>query len=335
MRLLKTLAAAAIAFGVSLPAQAADHTLTIASWAPPTHGFNAKMWPRLTKMIEDATDGRVTAEVKLGLAPPPAMMDLVLDGVADMTIVFNGYQAGRFVTTKLIELPGLDATSEQASVAYWRVYKKHLEAANEHRGTMVIGMTVHGPAQLQTAGPLADLAGLSGLKLRVPGGVGSMVGEALGATGIQVPAPKVYETIAANAADGAVIPAEAQQGFKLAEVAPYILKMPGGLYRGAFSILMNEEKFASLPEDIQDILTSKIFGEPISRLFGSVWDEMDEGGYAIADAAKITEASAADVALFAPIKTTVNAAVLAEVGAKGVDAAAAMKMIEDEVASMK
>ncbi len=335
MRLFKTLAAAALALGVAIPAQAADTTLTIASWAPPTHGFNAKMWPRFIEMMEKATGGKVTGEVKLGLAPPPAMMDLVLDGAADLTIIFHGYNAGRFTTTKLIELPGYDGSAEQASVAYWRVYKKHLEAANEHRGVKVVALHTHGPAQVQTAKPLASLAGVAGLKLRVPGGVGSMVGEALGATGIQVPAPKVYETLASNAADGVVIPAESQQGFKLAEVAPYMLKMPGGLYRGSFAILMNQETFDGLPADVQAALESEVFGEAASRMFGSVWDEMDAGGYAVADASKTTEAPAEAIAMFAPIKAQITDVVLAEIAAQGVDAAAAHQMVIDELASLK
>lgn len=334
MRLLKTIAAATLLASTALPAFAADVTLTIASWAPPTHGFNAKMWPKFIEMIEEATGGKVTAEVKLGLAPPPAMMDLVLDGAADVTLIFNGYNAGRFVTTKLIELPGYPGTAEQASVAYWHVYKKFLEAADEHRGVKVIGVHTHGPAQVQTVAKLENgLASMNGLKLRVPGGVGSQVGEALGAIGIQVPAPKVYETLASHAADGVVIPAESQQGFKLAEVAPYILKMPGGLYRGAFAVLMNEDTFADLPKDVQEALESKVFGETLSREFGKVWDEMDAGGYAVADPAKISEASQADIDLFEPIKARVIDEVLAEISAKGIDAAAAYKMVSEELAA--
>ena len=79
-----TLASAAIALwsGASF---AADTVLTISSWAPPTHGINADMWPNLIKMMEEATDGRVSGEVKYGLGSPPAQFDLILDGAADLT----------------------------------------------------------------------------------------------------------------------------------------------------------------------------------------------------------------------------------------------------------
>ncbi|MEM8837934.1 MAG: TRAP transporter substrate-binding protein, partial [Pseudomonadota bacterium] len=225
----------------STAAFAAEHTLTISSWAPPTHGINAKMWPNFIKMIEEATDGRVTAEIKLGLAPPPAQMDLVQDGAADLSIIFHGYQAGRFTTTKLIELPGYTGNAEQASTAYWAAYEKYLAAANEHRGVKVIALHTHGPAQLHSSQKITTLAEVNDLKLRIPGGVGGDVGEALGAKGIKVPAPKVYETLASKAADGVVMPLEGRKGFKLTEVAQNVFEVPGGLYRGSFAFIMNED----------------------------------------------------------------------------------------------
>ena len=35
----------------------AAEKLIISSWAPPTHGINAKLWPRFIEMIEQATGG--------------------------------------------------------------------------------------------------------------------------------------------------------------------------------------------------------------------------------------------------------------------------------------
>ena len=335
MRIMKTVTAGLTAALVSTAAIAADYTLTIASWAPPSHGMNATMWPTLTKMIEEATGGKVTAEIKYRLAPPPAMMDLVMDGAADMTWIFHGYSAGRFVATKLIELPGYEGSAEAASVAYWRVHQAHLEKLAEHKGVKLIGLMTHGPAQLMSARKVTKMSEIEGMKLRVPGGVGGDVGAALGATGIKVPAPKVYETLASNAADGVVMPLESRKGFKLTEVAQNIWEMPGGLYRGSFALIMSQETFDALPADIQTALDEKVFGEPLTRMAGKIWDEIDREGRRVTEAApdnSFNAVNAEDAAAFGKIAEAIKAKVLSELEAKGVDASAAYEMVKQEMA---
>ncbi len=324
-----------VATAMGTVATAADYTLTVSSWAPPTHGINAKLWPTLIGMIEDATGGKVTAQIKYRLGPPPAQMDLVQDGAADLSWIFHGYQAGRFTATKLIELPGYTGNAEAASVAYWRVHEAHLAGADEHKGVKLIGLMTHGPAHLHSARKVTSLDQVPGMKLRVPGGVGGDAGAALGATGIQVPAPKVYETLASNAADGVVMPFEARKGFKLTEVAQHVYEMPGGLYRGSFALIMNQEAFDGLPEELRTALDEKVFGEPASRMAGTVWDEIDVAGREVTLAAadnSINPASAADIEAWEAIAESIRASVLAEIEAKGIDATAAHAMVEAEMA---
>ena len=334
-KLTSLLAGAALALS-GTAVFAADHTLTISSWAPPTHGINAKMWPKFVEMVEEATGGKVTAELKLGIAPPPAQMDLVMDGAADASIIFHGYQPGRFVTTKMIELPGYEGSAEAASVAYWRAYEAFLSEANEHRGVKLIALHTHGPAQLHSSNAVTDLGQIAGMKVRIPGGVGGDVGAALGATGIAVPAPKVYETLASNAADGVVMPMESRKGFKLTEVAQNVYEVPGGLYRGSFAFIMSEDAFADLPADLQAALDEKVFGEPLSREIGKIWDEIDGIGRDATEATDgnaINAASAADLEKFNAIAADVRTKVIAEVTAAGIDGQAAYDLITKEMAA--
>ncbi|MEY8841744.1 C4-dicarboxylate ABC transporter substrate-binding protein, partial [Cribrihabitans sp. XS_ASV171] len=179
-RLMATTAAALCAGSVAFAAE----TLTISSWLPPSHPINVDMLEGLIADMEEATGGEVTGEIKMGLAPPPAQMDMIMDQAADISIIFHGYQPGRFVGTKLIELPGYDGNAEQASVAYWRVFKEHLEALDEHRGVKVIGLSTHGPAQVHSNQEVQTLDDLNGLKTRLPGGVAADVGAELGMIGI-------------------------------------------------------------------------------------------------------------------------------------------------------
>ncbi|MCY6379428.1 TRAP transporter substrate-binding protein [Hoeflea prorocentri] len=332
----RLVAATAIFASTSMVAWAADTTLKISTWLPPTHGINTEIFAGLVDMMEEATDGKVSGELVFGLAPPPAQMDLVLDGAADMAIIFHGYQPGRFVATKLIELPGYEGSAEAASVAYWRVHEEHLDKLNEHRGVKVVSLNTHGPGQIHTSSNVASLEDLDGLKTRIGGGVAGDVGSALGLVGINVPAPKVYETLESGAADAVAMNVGERVGFKLNEVAKNLYDMPGGLYRGSFAIIMSQETFDSLPADVQATLDENVFGEPASRMAGAAWDKSDQIAYEAtreAEGAKIIEASDADQEKFDAIAKDVTAKVLAELQEAGIDSQAAYEMVKSEMAA--
>ncbi len=333
-KLLTLIASGLVTVGAVSSAIAADVTLTISSWAPPSHGINAVMWPKLIKMMEEATDGRVSGRIKYKLGSPPAQFDLIQDGVADMSWIFHGYNPGRFVTTKIVELPGYKGSAKSASAAYWKAYEKYLKSAKEHRGVKLVALMTHGPGQLHSAKKITTLSQISGMKLRLGGGVSGDVGKALGATGIRVPAPKVYETLASKAADGVMMPYEARKGFKLTEVAQNVYEMPGGFYRGSFAIIMNLDKFEGLSDQDRTAL-EKVFGLAASTMAGEVWDQIDTAGRAATKGAKdnsVVQASANDQAAFAAMATKISENVLKEVAAKGVDAKAARAYIAQEMA---
>lgn len=330
------LASTMLAVGFSASAMAADINLTISSWLPPSHPINTEMLEGLIGMMEEATNGKVSGEIKMGLAPPPAQMDLILDGAADITIIFNGYQPGRFVGTKLIELPGYEGSAEAASVAYWQVHEKYLAQLDEFKGTKVIALTTHGPGQIHSNKPVNVLTDLNGLKTRLGGGVSADVGAELGLIGIQVPAPKVYETLSSGAADAVAMNMGERLSFKLNEVAKNVYEIPGGFYRGAFAVLMSEDKFNSLPDDVKAALEEKVFGETASKMMGIAWDKSDEQAREATMAAgdnTIVVASAEDQAKFAEMAARVRTKVLAEISALGIDADAAHEMVASTMAS--
>ncbi|PIE10378.1 MAG: C4-dicarboxylate ABC transporter substrate-binding protein [Rhodobacterales bacterium] len=332
----KLVSASALSLMTLGGAAMAETKLNISTWLPPTHGINTEIFAGLVEMMEDATGGEVTGELKFGLAPPPAQMDLVMDGAADMAIIFHGYQPGRFVGTKLAELPGYEGSSEASAVAYWRVHEAYLQQLDEHRGVKLVALMTHGPGQMMTNADVETLDDLSGLKTRIGGGVAGDVGAELGLIGINVPAPKVYETLASGAADAVAMNVGERVGFKLTEVARNIYDMPGGLYRGSFAIIMSQEKFDSLPEDVQAALNEQVFGEPASRMAGAAWDLSDQIGYDATKAAAdnaVIPASDEDQAKFAAIAQRVIDKVLAELDAAGIDANAAYEMVKTDMAA--
>ena len=325
--MIKQLKLLGLAFGLFLvaPTLFAQEVLNISSWAPPTHHMNAVVWPTWGKWVEEATEGRVTTKIEYKLASPLKQFELVRDGVADAAWIFHGYNT-RYVATQAVEMPNLGTSAEAASVAYWRVHQKYLAKADEHRGVTLIGLTSHGPAVIQTKSALKGLGDLSGQKIRVPGGVGSLVGKALGVTAVKLPAPKVYEALSSGVADGIFMPMETQKSFRLKEVVPFVTIMPGGLYYGSFAFIMNSDFLAGLSEKDRAAVMS-VSGEQLSKLSGQQWDAADTAGLAAAKEAgtTITTASADIHKKYLAIMAPVEAGWLERANKAGIDGKAALE----------
>jgi TRAP-type C4-dicarboxylate transport system substrate-binding protein len=173
--------------------------------------------------------------------------------------------------------------AEAGSAAYWRIHQKYLAKADEHKSVMVIGLMTHGTGIIQSQKPIKSWADLKGLKVRLPGGIASKLGEHFGAVSVNVPAPKVYETLSSRVAEAVFMPWETQKSFRLAEVTQYIVEFPGNLYDGSFAIILNPAKFKSLSPQDQKALMS-VSGEKLSAFAGSAWAEANEIGRATAKA---------------------------------------------------
>jgi TRAP-type C4-dicarboxylate transport system substrate-binding protein len=318
-------AASALALLAAGPAQAAG-TINIVSWAPPSHHLNSKVWPWWGNCISKATGGSVKYRIEYHKGHPKQMTDRVRKGSADASWIFHGYSPGRFPLQQVAEMPGLNMSATAGSVAYWKVYEKHLKKANEHRGVLVIGMTTHGPGVLHTRRLVKSWADIAGMKIRVPGGVGTAVIKALGGKGVGVPAPKVYQTLAQGVADGIIMPIETKKSFKLSEVAPHTLIVPGGMYYGAFAFIMSPAKLKSLTPAEQKAVWA-CSGERLSRVSGSYWDAADRAGLAHGRKAKgntIRTASDKMTAEYFNIVSRIETDWVTAAAKKGVDGAAAL-----------
>ncbi|MBV1790406.1 TRAP transporter substrate-binding protein DctP [Marinobacterium sp. D7] len=140
-----------------------------------------------------------------------------------------------------------------------------------------MGLFTHGPGQIFSKQEINTLADLRGKKIRLGGGIQQEVGERLGVTPVAAPGPKVYELMQQGIVDGVFMPAASEKDFRLAEVAPNLTLLPGGLYLGSFSIIANEEFLDKLsPKDRQAIMD--VSGARLSALAGKAWDQSDNNG---------------------------------------------------------
>ena len=259
----------------------AETVLRVASWLPPTNPMNQVVIPTWGKWIEEATEGRVSLKIEYGMGHPKTMFNLVEDGVVDASYGYHGYVPGRFKLPQIVEQPGLEGNAEMASYALWNVYNKYFLGANEFDGLELMALFTHGPGQIHSSFKVDSIESLIGKKIRIGGGVQSVLAERLEVTPVGAPAPKVYEMMQQGVVDGAFLPAVEQKVLRLSEVSKHLTVFPNGMYLGSFSMIMNPEFLADLSEKDQAAIRS-VSGQRLSLLAGKAWDESDSAGIASA-----------------------------------------------------
>jgi TRAP-type transport system periplasmic protein len=316
---------AALAVGIVASAAPAlgQTTLTMSSWVSPQHHLTAVVLQGWATQVEQATGGRV----KLSMLPkhpsaPPGTFDAVRDGLVDVSYVTASYTPARHILPLMAELPGAGDTALVNSVAYSRIYWKYFAKVDEYKGVKLLGVFTHGPGQMFTKRPVANINDIQGLKIRTGGGIAEAVAKALGASAFVKPAPESYELLKGGVADGVFFPLESIISFKLDTVLEQATLFPGGMYSSAFGFFMNEDKWNKLSKQDQDAI-SKVSGEHLARLAGASWDEADKKGMEALkkSGVKVVEADPAFVAEVQKRSAPIIDDWIKKASAKGVDAA--------------
>ena len=88
--------------------------------------------------------------------------------------------------------------------------------------------------------------------------------------------PDSYQSIQKGIVNGGIYPMETNKGWNMAEVVDYCtLSYPAG-YTTTFFVVMNKDRWNSLPKDVQDTIR-EINKEWIGK-HGQAWDDSDEVG---------------------------------------------------------
>jgi TRAP-type transport system periplasmic protein len=284
--LVSTVSVASVTAGAFLymPLANAQVVLTASSWLPPTHTLSLSQ-AQWCDEVSKATSARVKCNIlPKAVVAPPGTFDAVRDGLADLSFSVHGYTPGRYTLSQLVELPFAGDNPVATSIAYQKVFEKHLAKANEHKGLKVITVFTHGPGAIfNTKKPIQSLADMQGLKFRVGGGMVNEVGKALGANVTLKPAPESYELLSSGVMDGVFFPAESIESFKLEKLIKHRTSFPGGLYNTSFAFVMNEGTWNKIAKADQDII-NKLSGEYAAKIFGLGWDKVDRRGTAFMQA---------------------------------------------------
>jgi TRAP-type C4-dicarboxylate transport system substrate-binding protein len=249
-------------------------TLNYSNFFPAPHK-NSILSEQWCKEIEKRTNGRVKISYFPGgtLTPAAQTYDNVVKGIADIGFSVLGYTRGKFPMMGLLDNPlgyrsGLQAT--RLVNAYYQKFKpKELDEVH------VLYLHGHGPGILHTKKPVAKLEDLKGMKIRAQGTVVPIV-QALGGSPVGATMPETYDALRTGVVEGSMAPYEALQGWKWGEVINSSTEDYGSAYTASMFVVMNKNKWNSLPPDIQKIF-DEVSAEWIDKQ-GKVWDEIDKEG---------------------------------------------------------
>ena len=234
----------------SVTAIAAPIKLNYANF-PPAPTFPCVQMERWKTEVEKRTNGAVEIKTFPGstLLDAKNMMDGVIAGQADIGCLCMAYQPGRFMLTNALALPVGFPDATVASLALWDIYSKYKPKAFEK--VKVLTMFTCAPANIYAKKPLNTLEDLKGLELRASGGVAEYL-KALGATPVGMPQSEAPEALQKGVVKGAASSLETLMDFKYAELCKYVMMVNGPVY--PFSVVMNLDKWNSLPQDVKDVM---------------------------------------------------------------------------------
>ncbi|HOL66538.1 MAG TPA: TRAP transporter substrate-binding protein [bacterium] len=265
-------------FAVRALPQAKPIELSYSIFFPATHKQTllATEW---AKEIEKRTGGRVKITLFPGgtLTPANKCYDGVEKGLSDLGMSVLAYTRGRFPLTEVIDLPLGYKTGLQATRLINAYYQKF--QPEELNTVRVMYLHAHGPGLLHTKKPVRTLEDLKGLKIRCTGLAAKIV-TSLGGVPVAMPMGETYDALSRGVVDGSLAPMESLEGWKWGEVVKNTTVSRAVAYTTGFFVVMNKDRWASLPADIQKVI-EQVNQEWIDKS-GKVWDEIDRSGQVFA-----------------------------------------------------
>jgi TRAP-type C4-dicarboxylate transport system substrate-binding protein len=257
----------------------ATETLRLAHFWPATSAVNTEIFEAWAKTVESESDG----QLKIDLYPSQTLVkaaksyDGAVNGLADITGVVQGYSAGRFPLSEIVQLPGITGSSSQGACILQTLYDSGA-IAHEYDDTHVLFMFSTGPAYLHTREKeIKTPADLKGLRMRRPNEVAGIMISEMGASPVSVPAPGIYEAMDRGVVDGLSFPFEAMKIFRINELTKHHVQIPYG--SSIFVATMNKQSYENLSPEMQKVIDDNS-GMEWAMKASKVFDRLDKEGLA-------------------------------------------------------
>jgi len=260
---------------VSSPYAAEVIKLKLANYFPPTH-MNSVMMGKYCEELNKKLAGKAELTQYTGstLLSAPKMAAGVAAGIADIGLSNLAYTRGRFPVMEIMELPHGFPSAWIAGHVANDFYSKYQPKDFDTYHVLMLSTSPINVIQTLNK-PVKTLQDMKGLKLRGTGRLGDIV-KALGASPIPIETPDLYDGLKRGVIEGALLPLETMKGFKTGELIKYVTASwrVGSAY--CFYVLMNKQKWNSLPADVQKVMTD--FSKEFIERWTLEWNNIDIAG---------------------------------------------------------
>lgn len=269
-------AAAALLAGATGATLAQDKPveLKFAHWLPAQHALAKTGFEPWSKSVEAASKG----SIKVVLYPAQQLgkaadhYDMARDGIADLTWVNPGYQAGRFPIFSAGELPFLTGKPGPASAALDAWYRRY--AANEMKDVKLCFAHLH-VGTLHSKKPITEPGQLKGMKIRPANGTVAQMMTSLGATNVQVSAPEARDALEKGVADAITFPWNSIISFGIDKAVTFHADMR--LYAATFVWTLNKGWYDKLAAGQKKVIDDHCNNEWAARV-GADWGNEEDAG---------------------------------------------------------
>jgi len=209
------------------------------------------------KEIEKRTNGRVKFQFFWGASLLKAGTELkgTGAGLADVSIDVAAYHPSDTPFSTIGQLGFITSQVDAPARALADLYESlpYFKAEYDRHNVKVMTFVPFPPTIMGFVKPVKKLEDLKGRKIRALGLLNEVVA-ALGGTPLGIKVPELYESLNRKVIDGFTgIMISGIMGFKIHEVAKYYVDFGFGNYL-VETIIINKDKWNSLPEDIRNII---------------------------------------------------------------------------------
>jgi TRAP-type C4-dicarboxylate transport system substrate-binding protein len=252
-------------------ARADETTLLFATNGPPDTHVSVRVFHPWADHVNEVGKGVLHLDVRDGMTivNPTNFYNRVLDDVVQLSWGSIGPLTGTFALIQFASLPFQADRAEDASVAFWRLYKSGL-LDSEFKDVVPLMMTLYPQGQIHLAKPPKSIDTLAGLRIMVVSKPAGAFVTLLGGSPSSLSLSELYQALQRGTVDGTVISWTAFQPYRLSEVTSYHYETQFGASTGM--VFMARKRYDALPPAARKIIDDNS-GEAITRTLGKAWDD--------------------------------------------------------------